>query len=85
MGDITWPAISKGQIIIALGWILAQAVSMNLIDSKTSEALLALGSSVVAFAWFIADSYVRNGRNKAIAAHLAANPGKSLPKSTLVG
>lgn len=86
MGDIVWPAISKSQILIALGWILSQAVSMNLIDSQTSETLLSVGASFIAFAWLAADAIVRHSRNKVLAAHAAASNGAgALPKTTLVG
>jgi hypothetical protein len=84
MNNLTWPAISKSQLVIALGWILSQAVSMNLIDSNTSEVLLSIGSSFIAFAWLAADAVVRHSRNKVVAAHVEKGSAPDI-KTPLVG
>lgn len=85
MGDITWPAIHKSDLLIALAWLVTQLVSMGVIDSDQSQVLLQVGSSFIAFAWLFGQAITRKGRNEVIAAKVAGDPSKALPKQKLIG
>ena len=66
------PDITQAQIISALGWIVAQAVGMGLIDSTTEKLALQIGASVIALGWMVGDALLRGRRAQAVAANPAA-------------
>lgn len=68
----TRPDITAAQLVAALTWVVAQAVAFGWIDGKSSQVILSVGATVLAAAWKIADSIIRNGRNKAPGAPPAA-------------
>lgn len=59
------PDITPAQLLAALTWVVAQAVAFGWLDGKSSQVILAVGATVLAAAWKIADAIIRNGRNKA--------------------
>jgi hypothetical protein len=58
------PDITPAQLVAALTWVVAQAVAFGWLDTQRSQVILSVGATVIAAAWKIADSVIRNGRNR---------------------
>ena len=58
------PDITAAQLVAALTWVVAQAVAFGWVDGTSSQVILSIGATVIAAAWKIADSIIRNGRNR---------------------
>lgn len=69
--DIKLPDVTLAQVIAAFTWLVGTLVTMNVVDNETSKVVLEIGLTVIAAAWKIADSIIRNGRSKIAAAALA--------------
>lgn len=72
MFDIRMPDITLAQIVAALGWIVAQAVSLGFIDDELAKVVLSTAVTVVSAAWVIGDAWIRHGRSKIVAAAIAS-------------
>jgi hypothetical protein len=59
------PDITPAQILAVIGWAAAQGVAYGAISSQTEGVVLSVAATVVAAAWKIADSIIRQGRAKA--------------------
>jgi len=68
----TMPDLTPAQLVAALTWVVAQAVAFGWLDTRYSQVILSVGSTVIVAAWKIADAIIRNGRAKAVAANPAA-------------
>jgi len=68
------PDITLAQILAAVGWVVAQLVTMGVVDNNTSQFILQVASTGITAAWMIADAVIRHGRSKVAAAAAASNP-----------
>jgi hypothetical protein len=59
------PDITPAQLVAALTWVVAQAVAFGWLDTQRSQVILSVGATVIAAAWKVSDSIIRNGRNRA--------------------
>lgn len=68
MGEgFKFPDVTLAQLLAAFTWAVGQLVVMGFVDSETSKVVLSVGLTVIAAAWKIADSIIRNGRAKNLA------------------
>lgn len=77
------PAITPAQIAALVTFAVTQAVAWGWITNDTGQRCVAIGGTLIAVAWKLADAYLRAQRVKAIAAspELAAHAA-SVAKST---
>jgi hypothetical protein len=68
----TMPDLTPAQLVAALTWIVSQAVAFGWLDTRYSQIILSVGSTVIVAAWKIADAIIRNGRASAVAANPSA-------------
>lgn len=61
------PNITQAQIIAALTWVAAQAVSAGWVDDNTSQKWLSIGSSIISGVWILGDAILRAHRVNALA------------------
>lgn len=74
MKNLATPDITLAQILAAITWVVGQLVTMGVVDNAQSQFILSLSTTAITAAWVIADSVIRHGRSKAVAAAVAANP-----------
>lgn len=65
------PAITPAQVLAVVTFVVGQLVAFQVVDPARQQALISAGSTIVAVALKIADSYLRGQRAQAV----AANPG----------
>jgi hypothetical protein len=65
------PAITPAQVLAVVTFVAGQAVAFGWVDPSREQTLISAGSTIVAVALKLADSYLRGERAKAV----AANPG----------
>jgi len=66
------PDITLAQLTAAAGWIVAQAVSLGIMDDELAKVVLSTAVTVIGAAWFIADAWIRHGRAKIAAAAISS-------------
>lgn len=66
------PDITPAQVIAAITWVCAQAVTMGLADQETTKVAVSTASTAVTGIWFIADAWIKHSRNKTRSAAIAA-------------
>lgn len=72
------PTITPAQIAALLTFIAAQVVAWGWITNDTGQRIVAIGGTLVAVVWKLADAYLRAQRAKAVAANpvIASPPVK---------
>lgn len=74
-GNLKTPDITLAQILAGVGFVVAQAVAMGVIDNDAASFALQIASTVITAAWVVGDAVIRQGRAKAAAAvTIAAAP-----------
>lgn len=75
----TMPDVTPAQLLALLTWIVSQAVAYGWLDVRYQQVVLSAGSTLLAVGWKLADSWIRTGRAKAVAANptIAALPPKA--------
>lgn len=71
MKGLKTPDVTLAQILAAFSWAVGQLVVMGVVDNETSKVVLSVGLTGIAAAWKIADSIIRQGRAKVVAAQVA--------------
>lgn len=74
------PTVTDAQILSVIGAILGLLAAFTLIDDATSKAIAGAAAVIMPVVWTIADSIIRQGRAKAIAAGAqVSHDGKLIP------
>lgn len=76
-GGLKTPDITQAQILSALTWFAGQAVAIGLVDNDTAQWVLQLTTTALTAGWVLADSVIRHGRAKAVAAASIAEAAKA--------
>lgn len=59
------PAITQGQIAALLTFAVGQAVAWGWISNLDAQFAVSIGATAIAFAWKLADAYLRGQRARA--------------------
>lgn len=76
----TMPDVTPAQLVAFLTWIVSQAVAYGYLDTRYSQVVLSVGSTLVVVAWKFADAIIRHGRAQAIAANPSLLTAPTAPK-----
>jgi hypothetical protein len=69
------PAITPAQVLAFVTFIVGNAVAFGWVDQAREQTLISAGSTIIAVALKLADSYLRGQRAKAVAANPSAFAG----------
>lgn len=78
---MTTPDTTTAQILALIGAVVGLLVAYGLIDNDHAQAIVAQASIIVPSVWILADSIIRHGRSKVLAAPpqiIVADPKTSL-------
>lgn len=76
-GGLKAPDITPAQIVAGVTWVGGEILAMGLIDNNTNQHIVEFASTAIPAAWIVADSIIRLGRAKAVAAFHAASAPRS--------
>lgn len=74
------PDVTPAQLVAFLAWIVSQAVAFGYLDTRYSQIVLSVGSTLIVVAWKLADAIIRNGRARAVAANPSLLSAPAAPK-----
>lgn len=71
MNNVKMPDITLAQVLAAVAFLVGQAVAWGWVDNDTGQWVISLASTILSAGWQVADSIIRHGRSKVVAAAVA--------------